>query len=58
MPVSEGGSDHPSNLVWLCGNCHTLVHCGLATIDHRRKFTDLREQVRAKEIARRKEWGE
>lgn len=25
-PRYTGGSDDPDNLVWLCANCHTLVH--------------------------------
>ena len=57
-PKSEGGSDHPNNLVWLCANCHRLVHGALGRIDHRRRFTDLREDMRERELARRKVWGE
>ena len=25
VPISEGGSDHPSNLITLCGRCHMLA---------------------------------
>ena len=57
-PKHEGGSDHPNNLAWLCQNCHVLLHSGLATFNHRREFVDLREEVRASEIERRKMWGE
>lgn len=27
-PRSRGGSDEPSNLITLCGACHTAVHAG------------------------------
>ena len=57
-PRIEGGSDHPSNLVTLCPNCHALIHAGLASINHRRVFTDLREARRAEAIDWAEEWGE
>lgn len=56
-PREQGGSDHPSNLVWLCWNHHRLVHAGLATINHRREFVDLRELVRERELEMRQTWG-
>lgn len=28
VPKVYGGTDNPGNLVWLCINCHTIVHDG------------------------------
>lgn len=56
-PKSKGGSNHRQNLAWVCGNCHIMIHAGLAYFDHRRKFIDLREDMRSRELARRKLWG-
>lgn len=57
-PKAHGGSDHPSNLCWLCPNCHTLVHSGLGTINHKREFDDLREIRRAEAISRASDWNQ
>jgi len=32
LPRSRGGSDIPSNLITLCGACHTAVHQGRITL--------------------------
>ena len=26
IPISEGGSSHPSNLITVCERCHKLIH--------------------------------
>ena len=40
LPRAEGGSDDPSNLQWLCRNCH-----GLKTRDDFSRFLSLRSAV-------------
>jgi len=57
VPVSEGGSGEPDNLVLLCANHHKLVHSDLARYEDG-VYVDLREEVRAAEIEKREIWND
>lgn len=54
---SMGGSDHPSNLMFLCPSCHTLLRAGLLDIDET-GVRDLRESARDDVLSRLEEWDE
>ncbi len=41
VPRAKGGSDHPSNLTYICPNCHRLAH-----FNKLKSFVSIVEQVR------------
>jgi len=43
-PVSEGGSDTPSNLIVLCASCHRRVHGGSLTTKELRRIVSGRSK--------------
>lgn len=45
LPVSQGGNNNTDNLIWLCANCHAVIHSlkkGLA-----RNYFDNHQMIRA-----------
>lgn len=54
---TDGGSDDPSNLVWLCSNHHRMLHSNLAHFEDG-LFVDDREEMLASELLSREDWGE
>ena len=41
LPKAKGGSDHPTNLTYICPNCHRLAHTGKL-----KNFVSIVEHVR------------
>lgn len=45
LPKAKGGSDHPTNLTYICPNCHRLAHFKRLTnyvsiVEHVREYWD------------------